>query len=154
VNNSPYFEAVETDPTVFYVLLALAGAALAFLLVRRAMAQMVRSEKQHGRAATLEKLESPAAAMPRFAPGSPRERVRQSYRKFMRLLENRGAQLKEAQTTGEIHCENRHLTQEEAAGQLRELYLSARYDPNAQITSQQVRQARALVKEIESTPPG
>ena len=148
----PFFDEVEThDPTVFIILLVLSVTALALWLLRRALSNM----KADGRSAvrrsvTVEKL-TDAAPLPHFAAGSPRDRVRQSYRRFLRLLQKKGAALTPSQTTAEIHSAARQYTDEAAARQLRRLYLAARYDPGAQVTAKEAKDAKELLKELEKT---
>ena len=83
---------------------------------------------------------------------SNRDKVRRSYRKFMKLLLGRGIKLKQANTTAEIRSSASFLQNTDPADQLRDLYLTARYDEEAEVTNQQAKEAKELVKTISRDP--
>ena len=83
---------------------------------------------------------------------SNRDKVRRSYRKFMQLLLAQGIKLKQADTTAEIRSSASFLQNTDPADQLRDLYLTARYDEEAEVTNQQAKEAKELVKTLRRDP--
>lgn len=139
-----------TNPMTDRVL-TIIGIVLAVLIAALVIWRMLKTTRRRTAAAS-RMVRSERIDVPReMGPGlllSPREKVRRSYLRFMRLLLERGAELKESYTTGEINSRAAFLRDEAPADRLRQLYLTARYDQNAEITSQQAREARELVKAI------
>ena len=145
-------EVAEHNPAVFYIMVTALFLLGAFFLVRWALRAMKKGQGDPpGREIRVER--SAAHARPRRSPpGSHREKVRSCYRKFLRLLQNRGADITATQTTGEIYSNTIPLTDPEASSRLRRLYLAARYDETREVTAQQAKEAGALLKQLSKDP--
>lgn len=144
----------ETNPMTDRVLTIL-GIVLAVLIVALVIWRMLKTTRRRTAAAS-RMIRSERINVPReTGPGlfrSDRDKVRRSYRKFMLLLLERGADLKESYTTMEINNSAAFLQDEVSADRLRQLYLTARYDQETEITSQQAKEAKELVKTISKDP--
>jgi hypothetical protein len=79
---------------------------------------------------------------------SNRSKLRRCYREFLRYERKRGLTLRRYHTSLDVQKRLTADTDPQAASQLRQLYLSARYDPHREVTAEQVRQARAALKKI------
>ena len=79
---------------------------------------------------------------------SNRSKLRRCYREFLRYERKRGLALRRYHTSLDVQKRLTVDTDPQAASQLRQLYLSARYDPHREVTAEQVRQARAALKKI------
>lgn len=79
---------------------------------------------------------------------SNRSKLRRCYREFLRHERKKGLALRKYHTSLDVQKKLSSETDAAAAAQLRQLYLSARYDPHAEVTAEQVRQARAALKKI------
>lgn len=80
---------------------------------------------------------------------SPRGRVRQAYRDFLHHQKQKGFVLKKHYTTADILQKVSNPETETAAAQLREVYLSARYDEQREVTRQQADAARSALRSIK-----
>ena len=144
------FENPTTDQ-----ILTIIGIVLAVVIAAVVIWRMLRTTKKHKtiaqRLSSSERIDVPReTGSGIFA--SNREKVRRSYRKFMQLLRDRGAILKPSDTTLEIQSSAHFLQDTTPAHQLRQLYLAARYDEETDVSSQQVRDAKELVKTIRKDP--
>ena len=79
---------------------------------------------------------------------SNRSKLRRCYREFLRYERKRGLALRRYHTSLDVQKRLTADTDPQAASQLRQLYLAARYDPHREVTAEQVRQARAALKKI------
>jgi len=137
--------------------LALVLGALLLLaavwLARRMLGLMERERPAGGRPVQIERVEAVHRA--RRKSGDPnREAVRSCYRKFLRLVRGRGVELRPSQTSADIQRACAPVADAEAAGDLRTLYLSARYDLSADITSQQAGKAKKLLQRLRRERAG
>lgn len=82
---------------------------------------------------------------------SNRGKIRQYYREYLRLERKRGIVLKKNMTTEDILQKITPFTDKNAAAQLREVYLEARYNENGEITRQQVEEAREALHKIRTS---
>lgn len=82
---------------------------------------------------------------------SNRGKVRHYYREYLRLERKRGIVLKKNMTTEDILHKITPFTDKNAATQLREVYLEARYNENGEITRQQVEEAKEALRKIRTT---
>lgn len=73
---------------------------------------------------------------------SNRSRVRRIYRDYLKLVRRKGLKLETDQTSQDIMERSSRDLQKAAEGQLRQIYLKARYDLSAQITREDVDQAK------------
>ena len=81
---------------------------------------------------------------------SPRARVRQAYRDFLHHQKQKGFVLKKHYTTADILQKVSSPETDTAAAQLREVYLSARYDEQREVTRQQADAARSALRSIKT----
>lgn len=144
----------RTDPVAGRAL-TIIGIVLAVLIAALVIWRMLKTTRRRTAAAS-RMVRSERIDVPReTGPGlflSDRDKVRRSYRRFMRMLLERGAELKESDTTGEISRAAAFLRDGAPADRLRQLYLAARYDQSAEITAQQAREAKELLKTISRDP--
>lgn len=77
---------------------------------------------------------------------SARSRVRQIYREFLKTEKTRGMRLKISDTSASVLARISPRTNDAGAAQLRQIYLSARYDDRRQVDKTQVEQARQALK--------
>jgi hypothetical protein len=82
---------------------------------------------------------------------SNRSRVRQLYRDFLRTEQNLGMQIKTSHTSGDILEQIHKDTDPGSAAQLREVYLSARYDDRQNISRSQVERAKQALRGTRKT---
>ncbi len=80
-----------------------------------------------------------------------RRRIRRIYEKYLKLLQQRSFRRQPQDSSEDILEKTRGLYAEEPAQALRELYILARYHPDAPITDAQVREARRLLRQIRET---
>ena len=83
---------------------------------------------------------------------SNRRKVRRIYEKYLKLLQRRSFHRQPQDSSGEILEKSRSLSAEEPARALRELYILARYHPDASITEAQVREAQRLLRRLREEP--
>ena len=80
-----------------------------------------------------------------------RRRIRRIYEKYLKLLQNRSFRRQPQDSSEDILEKTRGLYAEEPAQALRELYILARYHPDAPITDAQVREAKRLLRKLRET---
>lgn len=78
--------------------------------------------------------------------GSNRSRIRRLYRDFLKNQRKRGVQLRRYHTSADIQRNLTADTDTVAADQLRQVYLSARYDEGCEISARQLARAKAAYK--------
>lgn len=145
------FEFKKLDPTWFYVLLTCLLIAAAGLIIWRALKGLTKTPPATpGRETRMERAEA-SGRLRRAIPGSPREKVRSCYRKFLLFMLDRGAEITPAETTGEIYSHTLPLTDPEASSKLRRLYLAARYDEQRPVTAEQAKEAKDLLKTLRNS---
>lgn len=79
---------------------------------------------------------------------SNRRKIRRIYEKYLKLLQHRRFYREPQDSSEDILEKTRGIFAEEPAKALRELYILARYDPEALITDAQVREAKRLLKRL------
>ena len=77
-----------------------------------------------------------------------RRKIRRIYEKYLKLLQHRRFRREPQDSSEDILEKTRGLFAEEPAQALRELYILARYHPDAPITDAQVREARRLLRRL------
>ena len=77
-----------------------------------------------------------------------RRKIRRIYEKYLKLLQHRRFYREPQDSSEDILEKTRCIFAEEPAKALRELYILARYDPEALITDAQVREAKRLLKRL------
>ena len=75
-----------------------------------------------------------------------RAKVRRYYRDFLKAEQKKGLKLRPDQTSADILASISHDTDARSAAQLREVYLSARYDETREVTTEQVKAAKSALK--------
>lgn len=75
-----------------------------------------------------------------------REKVRRSYRAFLKAEKRKGLKLRTDQTSEDILHSLGENTDRQAAAQLRQVYLRARYDEQHPVTQEQVKEARSAMR--------
>ena len=144
------FENPVTDQV-----LTIIGIVLAVLIVAVVIWRMLGTTRKRKtvaqRISRTESIDVPRETGPSLF-ASNRDKIRRSYRKFMQLLLDRGAVVKPSDTTLEIQSTAHFLQNTTPAHELRQLYLTARYDEEAEVTNQQVRDAKELVRTIRKDP--
>ncbi len=85
---------------------------------------------------------------------SNRTRVRQIYRDFLRVEKNLGMGLKHSDTSLDVLQRIHPQTDRTGAGDLRQVYLAARYDDRDNITRSQVEQAKQAIKAAHRSKNG
>lgn len=80
---------------------------------------------------------------------SPKEKVRRCYRDFLKLMEYKGFKREAYHTSEDILAEAGRMVSPKAAAALRQVYIAARYNEDAVITEEQVREARKALKELK-----
>lgn len=144
------FENPVTDQVLTIIGIVLA-VLIAALVIWRMLKTMKKRKAAAQRISSTERIDVPhEKGFSLFS--SNRDKVRRSYRKFMQLLLDRGVKLKQSDTTAEIQSSASFLHDPAPAGQLRQLYLTARYDEEAEVTSQQAKEAKELLKTIRKDP--
>jgi len=79
-----------------------------------------------------------------------RSRLRKVYREFLKSEKRRGHRLQPWHTSLDILDDVQPGGDPEAAARLRNLYLSARYDPGSTVTAQQVQEAKDALKQYRN----
>ena len=80
---------------------------------------------------------------------SPREKVRRCYRDFLKWMEHKGFEREAYHTSEDILAAASQMVSPQAAAALRQVYIAARYNEEAVITEEQVREARKALKELK-----
>ena len=142
-------EEVAQEPAPFpwwlAVLLLVVFAALLILLARALGSR--RSEPD--RTETVSQIQ-PKAKEKQPSRRSNRTRLRKVYRDFLKAEKRKGHKLMSWHTSLDIVEELKPGGDPEAAAQLRQLYLSARYDPESNVTPEQVQAAREALKQYKT----
>lgn len=134
-------------PILLCVLLCTAAAVGIFFLVRRMFHGLRPGTVPAGKSTWTEPLEDTPKSR-RSLRSTNRDRVRQCYQKFLRLLRSRGASLRRSDTSAQVHDSALPLVPPLPAEQLRDLYRRARYDESSPIGPAEVRQARECLRQI------
>lgn len=149
----PLFEnsEVQQNPlarVILTCLLALIVTGIAVLVIRRMLRSLRKPPAYETRQTHVERIDFQPQTGNRAILSSNRDKLRGCYRKFLKLLRSRGVDLDPSLTTEEIQRCAGAVTDRAAAETLRSLYLPARYDEGTEVTSQQVKDAKALLKTL------
>lgn len=137
-------EIVVTFPWWLVILILAILTAALILLTRMLRSRPVGNPIRE----TVEKL-APEAKQPRKDRRSNRQKIRKIYREYLKTEQSRGHKIATWHTSKDILHGMRAGTDRRAAAALRKLYLQARYDPDAQITSEQVQSAKEALKHVQ-----
>ena len=139
----PEIEPNETVNAIAGLILILLVAGAMVFLARRAAKLMKRRREGQGRRITTQRIRVTGDSRGGKVTGN-RARVRSVYRRFLRLVTERGGEIRSDHTSEDVL----HLASLVADGQecaaLREVYLSARYDTVREVTGEQVKKARSI----------
>lgn len=94
---------------------------------------------------------TPARREKRESDRTNRGKVRRYYREFLKSEKRRGMKLRKDHTSEDILRSISAETDPEAAAELRQIYLAARYDHKREVSVQEVRQAKNALKKINET---
>ena len=132
---------------VLTALLIIAAAVAAFFLLR-ALARSLRKAKQSGtvQAITRRYLAEEAVPEPMLSRG-PVRRIREIYRRFLRLCLRRKVEIIRSDTSLDVQQKSRGLFEAEDSAALRRLYLKARYRETAD--EEEAEQARQLYQQLK-----
>ncbi len=123
--------------------------ALATVLLVVAAVLLLRSFRKRGEYAGSGDLQTRVITAPkkkRNTTFSNRTRVRQLYRDFLRSEKELGLRLRPNDTSADVLARIHPRTDVPSAAELRQVYLSARYDQRQQITRSQVEAAKQALK--------
>ena len=81
---------------------------------------------------------------------SNRSKLRKVYRDFLKAEKRKGHKLFSYHTSQDILDDLKPGGDSEAAAKLRQIYLSARYDPEAAVTPEQVQAAKTALRQYKS----
>ena len=81
---------------------------------------------------------------------SNRSKLRKVYRDFLKTEKRRGHKLQPWHTSQDILDELQPSGDQEAAARLRNIYLSARYDPSSNVTAQQIQEAKDALRQYRN----
>lgn len=137
-------EPAEMPGNVDYIWLAIAVvfavvAVIVLIYSYRKQQQQLAMEQTVGRVDGRPKKQ-------KISTASPRMRVRQIYREFLKTEKNRGMRLKISDTSESVLARISPRTEEEGAARLRQIYLAARYDDRREVDRSQVEQAKQAWK--------
>ena len=141
-------EQTAEDPAFPWWVVALILVAMVAVLAvmagayrkRRAYAQ---TEQLHGKAAPMQKKRGDRQR-------SNRSKLRQIYRSFLKQQRLNGLKIYRHYTSADVQKRLTGGSDPEAAQGLRQVYLSARYDENREVTAQQLKTARDALKQIRN----
>ncbi len=133
---------------------ALAALFTAYLLFRKLLGTRV-APAAFAANETRSRLDGPPSSQKRapFYARTPRDAVRRVYRRFLLLVEDAGTKLPPSATSLDAVNAAISYFDAAAAGQLRELYLLARYSAH-EITRADVKRARTLLETVKKSKKG
>lgn len=134
-----------------YVLIPI-GVAVVILLTVWLVHRLYKSRSEDTLTERMD-VETEADSGPSRVPGeaerrSNRRKIRRTYEKYLKLLQHRRFRREPQDSSEDILEKTRGIFAEEPAQALRELYILARYHPDAPITDAQVREARRLLRQL------
>lgn len=134
----PAQSSPETNSAFFAALMLILLIGLMVLLVL----SVKRKKPTLKRVYSIEKLEEEEKKSRFTLRLSNREKVRRAYKKYLEKTQNRGVKTNNHMTSLEIRRAADRVTADRAAADgLRDIYIRARYDENAEITSEEARLA-------------
>lgn len=149
----PLFEAGEIQQNllatrILTALIVLIVTIIVLIVIRRILGNLRSQPEQLRDTPVTERLDPQKKEKKAPLRGSNRDKLRRCYRSFLKHLYKHGLEADPSLTTEEIHRKARALTDPASAEALRGLYLPARYDDGAEITAQQVRDAKTILKNL------
>lgn len=151
----PAESEAHIDEKIPYVLIPL-GVALLILatvwLVRRLRENRAEDVLEERTDRTTERDYGEVSVPSEAERRGNRRKIRRIYEKYLKLLQHRRFRREPQDSSEDILEKTRGLFAEEPAKALRELYILARYHPDAPITDAQVRQAKRLLRQLREEP--
>ena len=83
--------------------------------------------------------------------GSNRAKVRTYYRRFLQLIRDRGIAVPQSHTSADVLTSSALVADAETSLALREVYISARYDEEREVTGEQVKAAKQLYQKLKES---
>ncbi|MBR2894636.1 MAG: hypothetical protein IKC03_03120 [Oscillospiraceae bacterium] len=117
---------------------------IAAVLIGRKLLHLLRKNSLSGNRTSYTESIRPIGERRREKITGNRAKIRAFYRKFLRLVQDRGGEIRPHHTSEDILLTAALMLDAKSSLALRELYLSARYDESNEITDQQVREAKNL----------
>ena len=151
VSNLPDIELKQTLIVLGIFLAAALAIYLTVLIIRRL--HDTRTDESLGERIDLEtEIDEGTAQIPSEAERrTNRRKIRRAYEKYLKLLQRRRFTRQPQDSSQDILEKTRKLSGEEPAKALRELYILARYHPDALITDAQVREANRLLRQLRGS---
>lgn len=106
-----------------------------------------KGKRERGSGPVIQKVQVPKKEK-REGVRTNRGKVRKVYRTYLKAQRKSGAKLRTNQTSLDILNQHVGNTDIKAAAQLRRIYLAARYDESRAVTSEQVKAAQNIIKEL------
>ena len=142
-------EPNELAGKIWSAIFLVAALLTAWIFGRKLLRMMRRSKHQGSRAVYTESLHV-AENRHREKSINNRAKVRALYRQFLTLVKKRGGKIHPNYTSRDVLETSIRFVDPENSRDLRKLYLSARYDENANITDEQVRMVRKLYHKLKT----
>lgn len=136
-------QAADKDPSYWWVILVVMFAILAAFLLQRSFG---KKRVRVSTVETVQRIDTPERK-PKDTRQTNRGKVRHYYREYLRYEQKRGLRLQKYDTSGDILEKS---TPDGDKSALRQIYLRARYDENGEITQDQAKAAKTLLKKIRS----
>jgi hypothetical protein len=135
-----------------YVLIGIGAAivVLVVILLFRALMRAGRRDADNRFDDVRESLDDAKSARDRRLTRAPRDRVRHTYRKFLKLCDARGIGTGEYLNSAQINEQARHVFRTPALSALRDVYLKARYT-TADIGADDVRRAKNAYDQVKKS---
>ena len=114
------------------------------------LSRVLRGRKPEGHHSETVRQLSPSVRQKQPSRRGNRSRLRKVYREFLKSEKRRGHRLRPWHTSLDILDDVQPGGDPEAAARLRNLYLSARYDPGSNVTPQQVQEAKDALKQYRN----
>ena len=148
VESQPEVEPNETVNAIAGAILILIVVVAVVLLARKAVKLMERRRTGQGRKIRTQRLADLRDRHGAKVTGN-RAKVRSVYRKFMGLVAERGEEIRPDHTSRDVMHLGSLVADGKACAELREVYLSARYDTTREVTGEQVKKARSLYQKLQ-----
>ena len=148
---STEMELVEReDPAAveFLTAVLIIAAAIAVFFLLRALARSMRKARQEKAVQSVtRRYAAEAVEHDPMPPRGPVRRIREIYRRFLRLCLRREIALTRSDTSLDVQQKSEYLFEQEDSAALRRLYLKARYRETAD--EEEAEQARALYQKLK-----
>ena len=143
-------EASKEDPRLLIAVILCVLVAVAVIMLSKS-----KKRVEGGSEETEEVYEGSVFLFYKKKPSrdSNRNKIRKYYRDYLNIERKRGVILRNHMTSADILDAAAYATDREAAKSLRQVYIAARYNEKADISTEQLAAAKAALKRIRSTAP-